>query len=208
MGTFHDSHYGREGVFKKFWSFLKGDSWASLIVVLIIAFALIRFLIFPGLSYVTGTPLPLVIVESCSMYHSQSMETILKNDIYKNNNISFEEAKLWPFQRGLSKGDVIFVVGVKKENVKLGDVLIFSPNQDSTSPHPIIHRAISLEPIATKGDHNSVQLTRDNNPYKTDETSINGEQIIGKAVFRIPFVGWAKLIFFEFTRQQSDRGLC
>ena len=54
---------------KKFWAFLQEDSWQSWVVSLILIIIIIKFVFFPLLSFVTGTTLPLVVVESCSMYH-------------------------------------------------------------------------------------------------------------------------------------------
>ena len=34
------------------------------------------------------------------------------------------------------------------------------------------------------------------------------EQLIGKAVFRIPYIGWIKLIFFDAFNSEQSRGLC
>ena len=58
-------------VVKKFWNFLQEDSWPSFFATLVIAFVVIKFVFFPGLSFLTGSSLPLVIVESCSMYHHE-----------------------------------------------------------------------------------------------------------------------------------------
>jgi hypothetical protein len=192
--------------FKKFWAFLKKDSWQSLLVSLIIAFIVIKFIFFPLLSLLTGTALPLVIVESCSMYHSIDLEDVLENKIYGEHGIDMEETEKWNFKSGLSKGDIIFVI--RPTNLEIGDVLIFDANPDSTSPHPIIHRVISLDPLQTKGDHNPVQLTVSNNLHRVDETNINEDQLVGKAVMKLPFLGWIKLIFFESSRPVNERGLC
>jgi hypothetical protein len=192
--------------FRKFWRFLHKDSWASFAVTLILAFLIIKFIFFPGLSLLTGTSLPLVIVESCSMYHSNGLEEILENPIYRNFGIGIEDTFDWDFRRGFSKGDVIFVVGVSEPQI--GDVIIFRPNPESLSPHPIIHRVVSTNPLQTKGDNNVEQLKINNNVFRTDETKIDQDQVIGKALFRIPFIGWAKLIFFEAGRAPLDRGLC
>lgn len=179
---------------RKFWAFLKEDSWQSLIVTLIIAFVVIKFVFFPLLSLATGTVLPLVIVESCSMYHSDGLETVLENTIYDDYNIGFEDTSDWVLQDGLNKGDIVFAVGVK--NLEVGDVIIFNAGRS----HPIIHRVISTDPLTTKGDHNSGLLTAEQN--------INPNTLIGKSVFRIPAIGWIKLIFFEPFRSDSEKGLC
>ena len=190
---------------RNFWEFLRGDSWGALVVTLLLAFILIKFIFFPALSLVTGTSLPLVIVESCSMYHEDGLEEVLENSLYGRWGIDFEDTACWDFRDGMSKGDVIFVVGV--DEVEVGDVIIFMP-EGSTTPYPIIHRVVSLNPIQTKGDHNDGQLNGGNNAHGTDETNISKDRIIGKALFKVPLVGWAKLIFFEGARAPSERGLC
>lgn len=183
---------------KRFWKFLQEDSWSSFIVTLILAFIIIKFVFFPGLSLITGTSLPLVIVESCSMYHHEDgFERTFESDVYENNGLSLADTGNWIFQNGFSKGDVIFVVGAK--NVEVGDVIIFNGG----AQHPLIHRVVSTDPIATKGDNyktNSQQLSV--------EKSISENQLVGKALFKVPFIGWAKLIFFEGGRDARERGLC
>ncbi len=54
---------------KKFWKFLNEDTWQSWLVSLVLIVIIIKFIFFPTLSFITQTPLPLVVVESCSMYH-------------------------------------------------------------------------------------------------------------------------------------------
>jgi len=184
---------------KKAWNFLEEDSWSSFVVTLLLAFVIIKFIFFPGLSLITGTSLPLVIVESCSMYHYEDgFERIFESPVYDNYDISLEDSEGWIFQNGFSKGDVIFVVGAK--NIKVGDVIIFNGG----SKYPLIHRVVEAgDNYATKGDNyktNSNQLSREKN--------ISEEQIIGKAVFRVSFIGWAKLIFFEGGRSSYDKGMC
>lgn len=184
---------------KKFLNFLRKDSWASLVVTLVIAIILIKVIFFPILSLITGTSLPLVIVESCSMYHHEDgFEKILENDIYEENNISLKDTENWIFQNGFSKGDIIFVIGAK--NIEVGDVIIF----EAGTKYPLIHRVISANEIySTKGDN---YLT---NPGQLSvEEEIFEEQIIGKALFKIPYIGWMKLIFFEFERPVNERGIC
>jgi hypothetical protein len=189
---------------KKFWNFLREDSIYSLFAVLLIAVILIKFIFFPLLSFLTGSPLPLVIVESCSMYHSErGFEKIFEQkEIYEKNDIRLEDASKWEFQDGLNKGDVIFVVGAK--NVNVGDIIIFNAN--SEYPYPIIHRVISKSHdsdgiyYSTFGDNNLAQIP--------GESKIYQDQVIGKALFRVPRIGWIKLIFFEPFRQPEYRGFC
>jgi len=130
------------------------------------------------------------------------------SSIYADYGLSLADTLDWDFQNGFSKGDVIFVVGAK--NVGVGDVIIFTP-KESLAPYPIIHRVVKDDnSYGTKGDNyktNHRQLDG-NNPGKTDERNISGDEIIGKALFRIPFIGWAKLVFFESFKDKTERGFC
>ena len=184
---------------KKSWAFLEEDSWSSFFVTLLLAFVIIKFIFFPGLSLVTGTDLPLVIVESCSMYHQENgFEKIFGSSVYNDYGIDLKDSSNWVFQNGFSKGDVIFVVGGK--NAKVGDVIIFNAG----AQYPLIHRVVK--------DGNNYSTKGDN--YKTNPRQLNSEknipknQVIGKALFKVPFIGWAKLIFFEGGRNPSNRGMC
>ncbi len=184
---------------KRIWDFLQKDSWSSFIVTLGLAFIVIKFMFFPGLAFLTGTNLPLVIVESCSMYHHEDgFEKTFTSSVYEDYGIDIGDTGDWDFQDGFSKGDVIFVVGTKEPEV--GDVVIFNGG----ARYPLIHRIIRNEgTYSTKGDN-----------YKTNagqlqaEKSISEEQLVGKALFRVPFIGWAKLVFFEPGRASRDRGFC
>lgn len=187
---------------KKFWGFLKEDSWQSFVVTLVLAFIIIRFIFFPLLSLVTGTVLPLVIVESCSMHHSSDLDAVLESNIYADYGISLEDSREWGFKNGLNKGDVIFVVGTSISKMDVGDVVIF--DSGGVTLHPIIHRVIEIdedeEVFTTKGDNNNGLLN--------SEKDIAENRIIGRAVFRIPYIGWAKLVFFDFQKPENERGFC
>lgn len=199
-----------KNAFIKFWKFLQEDTWQSWIVSLVLLVILIRFVFFPLLSLVTGSSLPLVVIESCSMYHESGFDEWWNDhsDWYEQNGIKKNDFRDFPFRNGLNKGDIIVVWGYS--DYEMGEVIIFEPNPDSSAPHPIIHRLVGENPFETKGDHNFAQLVGGNpaNPQNIDETNIAEEQIIGKAVFRIPYLGWIKLIFFEPLRLPSERGFC
>jgi len=185
--------------FKRVWRFLQEDSWPSFVITLLLAFVIIKFVFFPGLSFLTGTNLPLVIVESCSMYHHENgFDRTFESSVYGDYGLSLTDSVGWDFQNGFSKGDIIFVVGA--DDVDIGDVIIF----EGGAKYPLIHRAIETgETYATKGDNyitNPSQLS--------SEKSISEDQLIGKALFKVPFIGWAKLIFFEGGRASRDRGFC
>jgi hypothetical protein len=183
--------------FNKVWNFLKEDSWPSFLVSLVLALIIIKFVFFPILSLLTETSLPLVIVESCSMYHSQDLENIMENKYYSDYRLSYDNTSDWNLKNGFTKGDIIFVVGA--DNPKVGDVIIFNAGQSN----PIIHRIIGISDTGiytTKGDNNAGLLVFEKN--------IDKEQIVGKAVFKIPFIGWVKLIFFDWMKPDEQRGFC
>jgi len=149
-------------------------------------------------------------VESCSMHHQGDFDDwwFRYGEQYDRFGISKEYFKTFSMPTGFNKGDIMFVWG--RSNSKIGDIIVFTPNSESTAQHPIIHRVITTEPFGTKGDNgktNPRQLDG-SNTQRLDETSIKPEQIMGKAVARIPALGWIKLVFFEFSRPEGQRGLC
>lgn len=183
----------------KFWKFLQEDSWQSLLVSLVLLVIIIRFILFPLLSFVTGSPLPLVVIESCSLYHDDDFDSWWTNggEWYEDQGISKEEFREFNFNSGLNKGDIIFVWGRSEPDV--GDIIIFNAGKQ----HPIIHRIVDENPLTTKGDN---WLT--NSDSADFEKDIPEESIIGKATLRVPFAGWLKLIFFEPLRPSHERGTC
>ncbi len=82
----------------------------------------------------------------------------------------------------LLKGDMIIVYGDK--NVSQGDIIVFDvPN----FRYPIIHRIYNM----TDG---TIQTKGDNNQY-VDPWTIDVKSIHGKAGFRVPLLGWVKILF-------------
>lgn len=206
---------------KSFWKFLNEDSWQSTLSFVLLFLIFIMFVFSPILGMLTGFSysdsmikpvfkssfpfvslssgsMNLVIVESCSMYHREPLEKILENDLYSENNISLQDTKDWSLKKGFNKGDIIFSLAPK--NIEVGDVIIFDSGQ-SYVRYPIIHRVIRIqESLTTKGD---------NNPGLLDyEQEISRERVLAKSVFKIPYVGWIKLIFFDWQKGPEQRGLC
>ena len=191
-----------------FWYIVwKDESFKGWIISIIFIFIVIKFIFFPVLSLTTGTNLPLAIVESCSMYHKGNLVSDYDSwwTRHENKYLDFqqnkEKFKKFSFNNGFSKGDILFIVKAKPEKLKVGDVMIFEGNQQN----PIIHRIIKIEneeyTFSTIGDNNNGQLSV--------EKEINSDQLIGKAVFRItPWLGWAKLIFYEPMRSEAEKGFC
>ncbi len=195
---------------KKFWDFLwNDDSLEGWLFSIVFIFVFIRFIFFPLLIFITGTPLPLAIVESCSMYHEGNLFSNTDSWWEENSNryVEFSINKTdfddFPMKRGFNKGDILFIMGADTDGLDVGDIIIFNTNQKT----PIIHRIVEIDEsgnervFSTLGDHNQGQL-----PI---EKEIREDQITGKAVFKIaPYIGWIKLTFFEWQRPPSERGFC
>ena len=88
--------------------------------------------------------------------------------------------------------------GKKPENIDRGEVIVFR----SKRPDPIIHRVVKTWEInenyyfQTKGDHNVDSISS----VGLDEKNINEEQYLGKAVIRIPWLGYIKIWFVELIK--------
>lgn len=196
-----------KGAIKKTWSWIwHSDSILSWLVALALAFVVVKFIFFPFVSLILGTSLPLVVVESSSMEHPESLGGAIlggvtggaivdsgdfekwwneKGSWYEQRGISEKDAAEWPLKTGFDKGDIMIVYG--RFQPEIGDVIIFNAN----TKHPIIHRIISIDNgvIQTKGDNNDGQLSVEQN--------ISEDVLVGKAVIRIPKLGWVKLVFVE-----------
>ena len=139
---------GAKKFLKKFWFLLwKDESIKGWIFSILVLFLFIKFIFFPGLSLITGTSLPLAIVESCSMYHGGNLfsdfdEWWSRQEIkYSPFEIDKEEFRNSMFKKGLNKGDILFIVGANPEKLEIGDVIIFDAGQQN----PIIHRIVSIK---------------------------------------------------------------
>ena len=126
-------------------------------------------------------------------------------DWYEENGILKQQFSDFNLKNGFKKGDIIIVWG--RFTPKIGNIIIFQPNPASLAPRPIIHRIVNIQKeneemvIQTKGDHNEKQLIATNNIYKTDETTIKEEQVIGKAIFKIPYLGYLKIWAVELMQK-------
>jgi signal peptidase I len=204
---------------KKFWFLVwKDNSFKGWIFSLVFLFILIKFIFFPFMNLITGTSLPLAIVESCSMNHEGNVFSDFNvwfskhENKYEQFNLTKEEFKKFDLNGGFSKGDIILLAKANPEKLKIGDIIAFSSGTGGT---PIIHRIISIKEVngekifSTIGDNNAGQLIPNNNYAGIDEREIKSNQLVGRAIARVaPKVGWIKLIFFEVLRSPSERGFC
>lgn len=201
---------------RKIWRFIwKDDNFASLLVNIVIAVVLIKFIIYPLLGLILGTSFPVVAVVSCSMQHEATncwadcylkgqgklnycanREKVLcgKNtygdywntcgEWYEKKGITEENFKKFQQNKGFRIGD-IFVLR-KAVDIKIGDVIVYNNKVNNA---PIIHRVVDIKDgyYATKGDHNSDMFFF--------EEKIAKEQIYGKVLLKIPYLGWVKVAF-------------
>jgi hypothetical protein len=221
--------------FQKVWYFIwEDDSVLSWIVNVVLAFVLIKFIVYPGIGLLFGTTHPVVAVVSGSMEHAYSPSTDFYGNYrldsdgnliyafctetykkeksfinlrdfknfnefwkicgswYEQNNISKQEFEKFPLKNGFNTGDIIVLLGKYPGKIQVGNVIVFQGNR----PDPIIHRVVEKNNkeggfyFSTKGDHNPTS-----DPYK-----VKGNNIIGKAVLRIPLLGYIKIWFVDFLK--------
>jgi len=187
---------------KKTWWFIwESNSIWSWLVNIIIAFVIIKFVVYPGLGFALSTSYPIVAVVSGSMEHDGSFDQWWESEAlcgnsncnqalyYRNFNITKQDFQNFNFKNGFNKGDIMVLYGSKPENIELGDIIVFQ----SIKPDPIIHRVIDIKNrnqtlyFQTKGDHNPSSYP------SLKEEEIHQDRIMGKAVARIPFLGWIKI---------------
>lgn len=194
------------GILKKVWKFVWEDEsiWSWLLNIAL-AFLIIKYLLYPGLGLVLGTSAPIVAVVSGSMEHDGNFDefwsnpqccnaqcswTLVQGDFYEQNNVSRDMFRSFGFVNGFNKGDIMLLYSPKV--VSLGDTIVY---MTGVRPDPIIHRVIAIEKrdgkefYWTKGDHNC--------DIGDFEKGIPKENVIGKAVWRVPLLGWVKIIFVE-----------
>lgn len=220
--------------FHKVWYFIWEDNsiW-SWLVNIVLAFVIIKFLVYPGLGFALGTTHPIVAVVSGSMEHKSVKDICVElgpgaqgpvcikysdtlfsicgkqvpvrkgyglddyyglcGDWYSEKNITMDDFKGFQMKNGFNKGDIIVLR--KAANLKVGDIIVF---WSADRPDPIIHRIVRIDDtqygefIQTKGDHNG-----DSSPI---DMNIPSDKVIGKAFFKLPYLGYIKIGFVELLR--------
>ncbi len=178
----------------KFWYFLwEEDSVWSWIANIIVAFVVIKFLVYPGLGLIVGTQFPIVAVVSGSMEHQGDFDDWWQSqeNLYGELSISKEQFQSFPLVDGFNKGDIMMLKQLKKENIKIGQVVVFHSTHAS---EPVIHRIVDVHEgsFTTKGDFN--------NRVHSFEKKVGNDKIIGQAYFRIPYLGYIKIWFVTVLR--------
>jgi signal peptidase len=87
------------------------------------------------------------------------------------------------------RGDILILQGVPADSLHIGDVIVFSPQGQ---PTPVVHRIIATNAdgtLQTQGDANAGQLEF--------ERHISPQQIEGKVIMIVPYLGWVKLVIMD-----------
>src|SRR3989344_3419251 len=138
----------------RIWHFIwDEDSIWSWLINIVIAFAVIKWLLYPALGLLLGTSVPIVAVVSGSMEHTGNLDSYWTNLIccdekcifkgvpgnyYEDINITQDKFRTFDFANGFNKGDIMILTGAK--TVAQGEVLVYMTNR----PDPIIHRVINI----------------------------------------------------------------
>ncbi len=96
----------------------------------------------------------------------------------------------------LKKGDYVICIGVEAENIEIDDIIIFNLPYKSNIIHRVVNKTKDSNGnwrFLTKGDNNN---SPDENPYNI-ETWIREEDVVGKVILKIPYIGWITLIAHE-----------
>lgn len=175
---------------KKIWNFLwKEESLESYIVsgILILVFG--KFILFPIFGSILSTSMPVVAVMSSSMEHDNDFEDWFdsKKETYEEYNILFEDFENFIFKNGFNSGDVIIIKGNNFDSIEIGDVIVFK----KSGHQPTIHRVVKINSdyVSTLGDNNSRQLTYEKYIYQ--------DEYIGRAIAKIPLLGWPKKLLVD-----------
>jgi hypothetical protein len=144
--------------------------------------------VYPGLGLIVGTQFPIVAVVSGSMEHHGDFDDWWSQHekLYGELSITKEQFQTFSIVNGFDKGDIMMLKGLKKENIKIGQVVVFHSTHAS---EPVIHRIVQVHDgsFTTKGDFN--------NRVHDFEKKVNNDDIIGQAFFRIPYLGYIKIWF-------------
>jgi signal peptidase I len=211
-----------KGFWKKLWWFIWEDNsvW-SWIVNIILAFVLIKFIVYPGLGFALGTTHPIVAVVSGSMEQNLGHPCAVRNPsgicVDYNKNLweicgnTFEEKQsidrdsFWQYCGGwyTENTDIVredFEEFRFKNGFNKGDIMILSRPTNIEVGDVVVFGSNQFgDPII----HRVVSVSEDSVATKGDhnngqaefEKTIPQEQLIGKAQIRVPWLGWIKIGF-------------
>ena len=212
---------------KRAWDFIwNEDSVLSWIVNIVLAFVIIKFLIYPGIGLVLGTNLPVVAVISESMEHR--LDPVCKYYDLNNNCLTYYQNtygicdKTFNYRKSLNFDEYWNTCGGFYENISItkddfknfsmpngfnkGDIIVLrGTNFDNLKVGDILvyQSRLSYPVIHRVVSKSDVIATKgDHNPNSIQTAQLNekyimSDQIIGKAWLKIPYVGYVKIWFVE-----------
>lgn len=217
----------RKTTFQKIWYFIwEDDSVLSWILNVLIAFVLIKFIVYPGIGFAFDTSHPIVAVVSGSMEHKTVHPCILSDaqgcvkqneDIYwmcskqynDKQRVDFDffwnECGTWYEERNIKKDQ--FEDFRFKNGFNTGDIIFIkgASAEDIEIGDVIVFEAGKAYPIIHRvvekkleNDELVFMTKGDHNPTAgSDDKNITEDKIIGKATMRIPYLGWIKIGAFK-----------
>jgi signal peptidase I len=212
LDRFSKGKYKGKTRWQKIWYFIwHEDSVESWVINIILAFILIKYLIYPVLCLLLGTSYPIVAVFSSSRHHDVSFDTYWGGggEWYLEQGITKEEFMAFPMHNGFNKGDIMVLLGRDISDIQIGDIIVFQ----AARPDPIIHRVVDKRQVdgqyslQTKGDNYRTNPDSINSPW-LNELDIREEQLIGKAFIRVPYLGYIKIWAVEGACMLSDFAFC
>jgi signal peptidase I len=138
-----------------------------------------------GSRAVLNTDYPMLAVASGSMCYVQGAS-------YVHGPVEPCDGWTHPFARTLHTGDLIVVQGINASDIHAGsdpygDIIVY---RRSTNDELIVHRAISK----TENTDGTVTLVTKGDANLSNDSPITGDQVIGKVILRIPWIGHLALI--------------
>lgn len=151
------------------------------VIEIVVAF-IAAWLFYQGLSFATGTDMPMVSVVSDSMYHTSGFGTWWNwnNNYYESLGITKEDFTHFVLPNGLSRGDLL--LSIKPSDLKVGDIIIY---RNSERGIDIVHRIIKI-------DSETFTIKGDNNP--TADPPVARSAIRGKVIGGLPLLGYPRLM--------------
>jgi signal peptidase I len=213
--------------FKKFWHFIwNEDSIWSWIVNILIAFILIKFIIYPGIGLLLGTNLPVVAVISESMEHGTTKVCQIRSYTgvctkYYDNKYEVC-GKIFDKRKSLAFDDYWSTCGKFYENVSITkeDFKTYPMRNGFNKGDIIVLRGVTYDNLQI-GDvlvfqsklaypvihrviekNDMIQTKGDHNQAQIYNAEVNEryilkDQIIGKAWIKIPYLGYVKIFFSQ-----------
>lgn len=205
--------------FRRFYRFIrKDDSFLAWIIDILLAFVIVKFLIYPGLGFVLNTDLPVVAVVSGSMDH-RTLNPCLQRDftgqcinenkgIYEICGNKFEEKQksdldsYWVIcggfyeDYGISKEE--FSKYPFKNGFNKGDIMVIWRRGNIEIGDIIVYESGRYRyPIIHRLINKEPYITKGDHNQFDDGVEISEKDIYGEAIFKIPWLGWVKIWFTQ-----------